>query len=92
MAPSQAAVQAALYHNRRRRLSRVILASLTPWQVGLVVTVGEYVSGDGGTTPYIAATAGTTAGTDPTTDTGVTWVRQDVQSLLQFLNTGAPTP
>lgn len=85
-------MQAALYYNRRRRLSRVILASLTPWRVGLVVTAGMYVSGDGGTTPYLATTAGTTAGTGPTTDTGVSWTRQDVPSLLQFLNTGAPTP
>lgn len=93
---SNAAQQGALYRNRRHRLSRVILQSLTPWRTGLVVIVGQYVSSENGTSAYEATTSGTTGATAPTgrstNDGGVTWVKVGVQALLRFLNTGAPTP
>ena len=89
-------LQGALYRNRRRRLSRVILGKLTPWSTGLVVTAGQYVSAENGTAAFLATTSGTTGATAPTgrttNDGGVTWVRADIQSLLQFLNTSPNTP
>ena len=88
-----ATMQGALYRNRRRRLARLLLGKLTAWTTGLVVTAGQYVSGENGTAAFKATTSGTTAGTGPLTDTGVTFVRADIQSLLQFLNsTTLPTP
>jgi len=91
-----ATMQGALYRNRRRRQSRQILQSLTPWSSGLVVTAGQYVSSENGTAAFKATTSGTTGATSPTgqttNDGGVIWVRADIQSLLQFLNTSPPTP
>lgn len=92
-----AQTQGALYRNRRRRLSRVILQSLTPWSSGLNVTAGQYVSSENGTTPWLAQNSGVSGATVPTgtglqSDGAVTWLRVDIQSLLQFLNTEVPTP
>jgi hypothetical protein len=92
------AQQAALYYaRRRRRLALSVLNTLTPWSEGLEVSQGQYVSCGG--SPYIASHDGTTGPNAPTGHTstdspsgGVTWVRADIQSLLQFLYKGAPTP
>ena len=93
------AQQAALYYARRRRLALSILPKLTPWSEGLDVTEGQYVSSGGA--PFIAAHDGTTGPNAPFGQTftdghdgsgGVAWVRADMQSLLQFLYKGAPTP
>jgi hypothetical protein len=93
------AQQAALYYARRRRLALSILQKLTPWSEGLDVTEGQYVSSGGA--PFIASHNGTTGPRAPFGQTftdghdgsgGVTWVRADMQSLLQFLYKGAPTP
>ena len=93
------AQQAALYYARRRRLALSVLRTLTPWAEGLNVTEGQYVAH--GDVPFIAAHSGTTGPNAPFGQTfadgpdgsgGVTWVRADIQSLLQFLYKGAPTP
>jgi hypothetical protein len=91
------AQQAALYYARRRRLALSVLQTLTPWSEGLNVTGGHYVSSGGAA--YIAAHDGTTGPNAPFGQSsqdaesgGVTWVRADTQSLLQFLYKGAPTP
>lgn len=93
------AQQAALYYARRRRLALSILQKLTPWSEGLSVTEGQYVSSGGA--PFIASHDGTTGPNAPFGQVfvdgydgsgGVTWVRADTQSLLQFLYSGAPTP
>jgi hypothetical protein len=91
--------QAALYYARRRRLALSVLQTLTPWSEGLAVTEGQYVSSGGA--PFIAAHDGTTGPNAPFGQSfadgldgsgGVTWVRADMQSLLQFLYKGVPTP
>jgi hypothetical protein len=82
-----------MYRARRRRLARLILSKLTPWAPGLITAAGQFVSGENRTALFKAATSGTTAGTSPTTDSGVTWVRTDINVLLAFLNqTTLPTP
>jgi hypothetical protein len=90
-------VQGALLRMRNRRITRVILQSLTPWSPGLVVTAGEYVSSENGTSPWLATSSGTTGALAPTgqgafNDGGVEWIRVDIQSLLTFKYSGAPTP
>jgi hypothetical protein len=92
-----AVISAALYYNRRRRKANVILASLTPWASGLPVSSGQYVSSENGTSPWLATSSGTAGATAPSgqgafNDGGVTWIRTDIQALLQYLFTGAPTP
>ena len=42
------------------------------WVVGLTITAGDYIYYNG--IYYTASTSGTTAGTSPTADSGVTWV------------------
>lgn len=86
-----------MYYARRRRLANQVLQSLTPWSENLDVSEGQYVSSGGAA--YIASHSGTTGPNAPYgqsfTDAesgGVTWVRADNQSLLQFLYMGAPTP
>lgn len=90
-------MQGALYRNRRRRQSRQILQSLTPWRSGLACTAGQYVSSENATSPWLAQNSGVTGATAPTgtgrqSDGVVTWLRVDIQSLLQFLNSSPPTP
>jgi hypothetical protein len=92
-----ATMQGALYRNRRRRLSRVILGKLTRWSTGLTVTEGDYVSSENGTSAWVAQNSGVSGATAPTgtgsqSDGVITWLKVDVQSLLQFLNTSPPTP
>lgn len=93
-----AQMQGALLRARNRRITRQILQGLTAWRTGLVVTAGQYVSSENGTTPWIAATSGTTGASGPTgqgvifDDGGVSWARVEIQSLLQFKFTKAPTP
>jgi hypothetical protein len=92
-----ATMQGALLRNRNRRIERQILQSLTPWSSGLVVTAGQYVSSENTTSVWLATSSGTTGATAPTgqgafNDGGVQWVRADIQSLLTFKFTGAPTP
>jgi hypothetical protein len=92
-----AQTQGALLRMRNRRVARQILQSLTAWSTGLTVTEGEYVSSENGTSPWLATSSGTTGATAPTgqgafNDGGVQWVRADIQSLLTFKFTGAPTP
>jgi hypothetical protein len=91
------AAQAGMYYARQRRRAAVLLNSLTPWSSGLAVTAGQYVSSEGGNTPWKATSSGTTGATAPNgqgvvNDGGVTWQRVDIQSLLTFLYTGIPTP
>ena len=91
------AQQAALYYARRRRLAVTVMQTLTPWSHGLVVTAGQYVTSENGNAPFLATSSGTTGATAPAgagaiNDGGVNWVRADIQSLLQFLYSGAPTP
>ncbi len=90
-------MQGALYYARRRRLALTVMQKLTPWANGLTVTAGDYVTSENGNAPFLATTSGTTgttapAGTGAIYDGGVHWVRADIQSLLQYLYTGAPTP
>lgn len=97
MSNLSATTQGALLRMRNRRMTRVILQSLTRWSPGLVVTEGQYVSSENGTSPWLAQNSGTTGATAPTgaglqSDGVVTWLRVDVQSLLTFKYTGAPTP
>lgn len=92
-----ATTQGALLRNRNRRITRQILQSLTPWTTGLTVTAGQYVSSENGTSPWVARNSGVTGATAPTgqgavSDGVVTWVRADIQSLLQFNYSGAPSP
>jgi hypothetical protein len=93
------AQQAALYYARRRRLALSVMRKLTPWSEGIDVTAGQYVSS--GDAPFVALHDGTTGPNAPFGQTfadgndgsgGVTWVRADIQSLLQFLYKGVPTP
>jgi len=89
--------QAALYYARRRRLALTVMQTLTPWSVGLSVTEGQYVTSENGNAPFQATSTGVTGSTAPVgtgaiNDGGVNWVRADIQSLLQFLYSGAPTP
>lgn len=89
--------QGALYRSRRRRLSRLILQSLTPWSSGLSVSAGQYVSSENATSAWVAQSSGTTGASEPTgqgsfNDGGVTWTLADIPSLLAFLYAGAPTP
>lgn len=91
------AQQAGLYYARRRRLALSVMQKLTPWAHGLTVTEGQYVTSENGVAPFLATSSGTTgttapAGTGAISDGGVNWVRADIQSLLQFLYSGAPTP
>lgn len=86
-----------MYYARRRRKANLILQSLTPWDSGLTVSVGDYVSSENGTSPWIATTAGTSGSSPPTgqgafNDGGVSWLRVDIPSLLQFLYSAAPAP
>jgi hypothetical protein len=93
-----AQMQGALLRARKRRIARQILQSLTPWSHGLIVTAGQYVSSENGTSAWLAVTSGTTGTQSPTgqnvlfNDGGVDWTRADVQSLLQYQYSGAPTP
>ena len=92
-----AQTQGAMLRMRNRRITRLILQSLTAWRTGLAVTEGQYVSSENGTSPWLATSNGTTGVTAPTgrgsfNDGGVTWVRADVQSLLTYRYSGAPTP
>jgi hypothetical protein len=94
-----ATMQGALLRARKRRIARQILQSLTPWSgPGLSVTAGQYVSSENGTSAWLAATTGTTGSQAPTgqavlfDDGGVSWTRADVQSLLKYQYSGAPTP
>jgi hypothetical protein len=87
--------QAALYYARRRRLALTVMQTLTPWAEGLTVTKGQYVVH--GDAPFLSTSGGTAGSTAPvgfgaSNDGGVGWVRVDIQSLLQFLYKGAPTP
>ncbi len=96
MAAMTAQTQGVLYRMRRRRLARVVLQSLTAWAQGLIVSEGQYVSAQNGTAAYVATTSGTTGATMPVgrsaNDGGVSWVSVDIQYLLNFLYSGAPTP
>ncbi len=89
-------MQGVLYRMRRRRLARVVLQSLTAWAPGLVVAAGQYVSSQSGNVAYVATSSGTTGATMPVgqsaNDGGVSWILVDIQFLLNFLNSGAPTP
>jgi hypothetical protein len=92
-----AQVQGALLRMRNRRLTRLILQGLTPWSSGLTVTTGDYVSSENGTSAWRATSSGTSGTNAPTgqgafNDGAVSWVRVDVQSLLTYRYTGAPTP
>lgn len=92
-----AQMQGALLRARNRRITRVILQGLTAWRSGLVVAAGDYVSSENGTSPWIAATSGTTGATAPTgegvhSDGAVSWLRVDIQSLLRFKYSPPPTP
>lgn len=93
-----AQMQGALLRARKRRIARQILQSLTPWSSGLVVSAGQYVSAENQTSAWLAVTSGTTGASSPTgqavlfDDGGVSWTRADVQSLLQYQYSGAPTP
>ena len=92
-----AQTQGALLRMRNRRITRQILQSLTAWSSGLPVMEGEYVSSENGTSPWLAMSSGTTGASAPTgsgsfNDGGVTWVRADIQSLLTYRYSGAPTP
>jgi hypothetical protein len=94
-----AQTQGALVRNRNRRITRQILQSLTPWSSGLVVTEGQLVSSENQTSAWTAQSSGTTGATAPTqvngysvNDGGVVWVLTDIQSLLQYRYSGAPTP
>lgn len=98
MSNLSATTQGALLRNRNRRMTRIILQNLTPWSPGLVVTAGQYVSSENGTAPWLATSSGISGATAPTgpmrtfNDGGVTWVRADIQSLLTYRYSGAPTP
>lgn len=94
-----AQMQGALFRARKRRIARQILQSLTPWSgPGLSVTAGQYVSAENGTSAWLAVTSGTTGADAPTgqailfSDGEVSWTRADVQSLLKYQYSGAPTP
>lgn len=89
----------ALYRNRRRRLSRVILGNLTAFTSGLTVTEGDYVSSENGTSAWQAQNSGVSGATAPTqvngrqvSDGTITWTLVSIQSLLAFLNSPPPTP
>jgi len=75
-----------------------VLKKLTPWSEGLTVSQGQYVSAENGNAAFLATDGGTTGNTSPTGQSakdgssGVTWQRVDIQSLLTYLYTGAPTP
>lgn len=97
MAPLQSQLQGVLYRMRKRRLSRVLLQSLTPWSSGLVCEAGQYVSVANATMVYRALTTGTAGDTEPSggrtaSDGNVAWVLVDIQSLLQYQYSGLPTP
>lgn len=91
-----AQTQAGLYRARRRRQARLLLSQLTPWRSGLVVTEGQLVSSENGTSAYQAQNGGTTGAVAPTgrstNDGAVLWVKFDTLALLQYLNSSLPTP
>jgi hypothetical protein len=92
-----AQTQGALLRMRNRRITRQLLESLTPWSHGLSVVDGQLVSSENGNSPWLATSTGTTGTNAPTgqgafNDGAVSWVRVDVQSLLTYRYTGAPTP
>jgi hypothetical protein len=60
-----ARTQAGLYYARRNRRSRAIVAALTQWRSGLVVTTGEYLQNGGAA--YLIIEGGTTGTHGPTT-------------------------
>jgi len=88
-------LQSALYFNRRRRVSRQLSQSVTPWSSSLTVKKGDYVM-VAGTHLFRATEDGTTGATAPTAAVGndgaVLWVPAYVQSLEPFLFSGVPTP
>jgi hypothetical protein len=88
--------QSGMYYARRRRQARLLLSQLTPWSSGLVVSQGQLVSSENGTSAYQAQNSGTTGATAPTgrsvNDGAVEWVKFDTLALLQYLNSALPTP
>jgi hypothetical protein len=59
-----ARMQTGLYYARRNRRSRAIVAALTQWRSGLVVTAGHYLQNNG--VAYKVLVGGTTGSHGPT--------------------------
>jgi len=79
-------------------MALTVLSKLTPWSEGLTISAGQYVSAENGNAAFLATDGGTTGPNPPVGQTfkdgnsGVTWRRADIMSLLTYLYTGAPTP
>jgi hypothetical protein len=90
-------MQGALYRNRRRRLARVLMATITAWSAALVVEAGQFVTVDNGNTLLLAQSSATTGAVEPASPTypdNVAWSVASQMQLLafQYAPDGVPTP